>query len=68
MVGMDYERKNLADLLASAVNALREVAALKGTSKRQGKNSEIAANWLIQHGYPLEEDGYLPGKGFPHAF
>ena len=51
-------------LLNSAVERLREIAALKGTSKRQRVNSELAISWLLAHGYPLTDGGYLPGKGF----
>jgi hypothetical protein len=44
---------------ASAITCLREIAAM---GKKAG--SERATQWLLQHGYPLEEGGYLPGKGF----
>jgi hypothetical protein len=40
---------------ASAIACLREIAAA---------GSELATQWLLQHGYPLEEGGYVPGKGF----
>jgi hypothetical protein len=50
--------------LKSAVERLREIAALKGTSKRQRVNSELAISWLLAHGYALTDGGYLPGKGF----
>jgi hypothetical protein len=49
----------LRDDLASAITCLREIAAM---GKKAG--SERATQWLLQHGYPLEEGGYLPGKGF----
>lgn len=45
--------------LASAVDCLREIAAL---SRRQA--SELAKNWLVAHGYARMADGYIPGKGF----
>lgn len=55
------------ELLDSAIEVLREIAALKGTSKRQRVNSELAIDWLQRHGIPLEADGYVPGKGFDTA-
>lgn len=45
--------------LESAVDTLRCIAAM---GKKAG--SEAAKNWLLTHGFPLEEGGYLPGKGF----
>lgn len=54
--------------LDSAVDCLRDIAALMGskTARRKVKEAgcDIAAHWLIRHGYPLEDGGYLPGKGF----
>lgn len=50
-------------LLMSAVETFRDIAAIKGTSKRQKANSEIAANWLRAHGFALEDGGYIPGVG-----
>jgi hypothetical protein len=50
--------------LDSAIERLREIAALKGTSKRQRVNSELALNWLISHGYAREPGGYVDGIGF----
>lgn len=47
------------ELLASAVQCLREIADM---GRKAG--SETAKNWLYQHGYPREPDGYVPGKGF----
>lgn len=46
-------------LLDSAVEALRCIAAM---GKKAG--SETAKNWLLSHGFALEEGGYIPGKGF----
>lgn len=45
--------------LTSAVEALRDIAAM---GKKAG--SESAKNWLLSHGYALEEGRYVPGKGF----
>lgn len=45
--------------LDSAVDCLRAIADM---GKKVG--SETAANWLQQHGFPREEDGYVPGRGF----
>lgn len=53
--------------LDSAIERLREIAALKGSSKRQRVNSELAISWLLAHGYALEEGGYVPGKGFENT-
>jgi|HubBroStandDraft_4_1064222.scaffolds.fasta_scaffold03931_16 hypothetical protein len=50
--------------LESAIEALRDIAALKSTSKRQRVNSERAITWLYAHGHPLEPGGYVPGVGF----
>lgn len=61
---MNEELERLKAELASAVNALQEIAALHGTSKRQKHNSEAAISWLAAHGYPREPGGYVPGKGF----
>jgi len=47
-------------LLISAVDALRDIAAM---SKKVG--SETAANWLLAHGFALTDGGYIPGRGFP---
>jgi hypothetical protein len=58
------ERNALRSELASAVEALRDIAAIKGMSKRQRANSERAITWLYAHGYPLEPGGYVPGVGF----
>lgn len=46
-------------LLESAVECLRDIAAM---GRKAG--SETAKNWLYQHGYPLEEGGYVPGRGY----
>lgn len=43
----------------SAIQCLREIAAM---GKKAG--SEAAQHWLLQHGYPLEDGGYVPGRGF----
>lgn len=56
--------ENAEGQLASAVERLREIAALKGTSKRQRVNSELAISWLLAHGYALWPGGYIPGVGF----
>lgn len=57
-----------ADLCDSAVQCLREIAALMGskTARRKVKEAgcDIAANWLLRHGLPLEPGGYVPGRGF----
>lgn len=53
--------------LVSAIICLQEIAALKGTSKRQKVNCELAISWLTRHGYPLESNAYVPGKGFRDA-
>lgn len=53
--------------LESAIDCLRDIAAIKGTSKRQRANSEIAANWLRTHGYAVEPGGYIPGVGYEDA-
>ena len=45
--------------LESAVECLRDIAAM---GRKAG--SETAKNWLYQHGYPLEEGGYVPGRGY----
>lgn len=45
--------------LESAVDCLRDIAAM---SRKVG--SETARNWLIAHGYALEDGGYIPGMGF----
>jgi len=58
------ELNRLRHELHSAVEALREIAAMRGTSKRQKVNCERAITWLYAHGYALEDGGYLPGKGF----
>jgi hypothetical protein len=50
--------------LDSAIEALRDIAAMKTVSKRQRINSERAVTWLTAHGYPLEAGGYVPGVGF----
>ncbi len=60
-LGGVFER---AKLLDSAIETMRDIASLAGTSKRQRHNSDIAKNWLLQHGIPLEAGGYVPGKGF----
>ena len=44
---------------ASLLQCVREIAAM---NRKAG--SETAKNWLYQHGYALEEGGYIPGKGF----
>lgn len=49
----------LDNKLASAITCLREIAAM---GKKAG--SEHATHWLQQHGYALEEGGYVPGQGF----
>jgi hypothetical protein len=43
----------------SAIQCLREIAAM---NRKAG--SETAQHWLLQHGYPIEEGGYIPGRGF----
>lgn len=48
--------------VASAVQCLRDIAAM---GKKAG--SETAHHWLLTHGYPLEEGGYVPGRGFSDA-
>lgn len=47
------------DMFSSAVDVLRCIAAM-GTTP----GSETAQNWLLSHGFALEEGGYIPGKGF----
>jgi hypothetical protein len=62
-----YYEERCAELevqLASAVDRLREIAAMKTVSKRQRVNSELAINWLTSHGYALEEGRYRAGVGF----
>lgn len=44
--------------LESAVDCLRDIAAM---SRKVG--SETARNWLIAHGYALEDGGYIPRNG-----
>ena len=51
-------------LTASAVECLRDIAALAGTTKRKQAGCEQAATWLYAHRYPLEPGGYVPGQGF----
>jgi len=46
-------------VLRSAIDCLRDIAAM---GKKAG--SETARNWLIRYGYPMEDGGYVPGKGF----
>jgi hypothetical protein len=49
--------------LNSAIQCLREIAAM---NRKAG--SETAQHWLLQHGYPIEEGGYVPGaQGFGDA-
>jgi hypothetical protein len=65
-----YYEERCAELetrLESAVDRLREIAAMKTVSKRQRVNSELAINWLTSHGYALEEGGYRPGVGFEES-
>jgi hypothetical protein len=50
--------------LESALEALRDIAVMRNSSKRQRVNSERAITWLFAHGYPLEPGGYVPGVGF----
>lgn len=50
--------------LRSALERLREIAALAGTTKRKQAGCELAASWLYAHGYALWEGGYVPGVGF----
>jgi hypothetical protein len=45
--------------LESAIDCLRCIAAM---GRKAG--SESARHWLLQHGYPMEEGGHVPGKGF----
>lgn len=46
-------------VLDSAVESMRDIAAM---GRKPG--SEIAENWLLSHGYALDKDGCVPGKGF----
>lgn len=48
----------------SAIERLREIATLAGTTKRKQAGCEMAASWLYAHGYALWEGGYVPGVGF----
>ena len=58
-----YECCALATEMLSAIQCLREIAAM---GKKAG--SETAQHWLLQHGYPIEEGGYVPGaQGFGDA-
>lgn len=62
-VGPPVQRVVPAERLDSAITCLREIAAM---GKKVG--SERATQWLLQHGYPLEEGGYVPGaQGFGDA-
>jgi hypothetical protein len=58
------ERNKLQSELHAAIEALRDIAALRVMSKRQRVISERAITWLSAHGYALEEGGYIPGVGF----
>ncbi|HWX31177.1 MAG TPA: hypothetical protein VNZ53_27530 [Steroidobacteraceae bacterium] len=60
----DCETDAALRLLAAAVERLREIAALAGTTKRKQAGCELAASWLYAHGYPLVSGGYLSGVGF----
>jgi hypothetical protein len=51
-------------ILESAVQRLRDIAALADTTKRKQAGCELAQNWLWAHGYANEPDGYVPGVGF----
>jgi hypothetical protein len=59
IAGMDEQLAEVVAIKDSAITCLREIAAM---GRKAG--SERATQWLLQHGYPLEEGGYLPGKGF----
>jgi hypothetical protein len=61
IAGMDEQLAEVVATQNSAINCLREIAAM--LPKRTG-GSELAASWLAQHGYALEADGYVPGVGF----
>jgi hypothetical protein len=58
----EYDR--VKTQLESALEALRDIAVMRNSSKRQRVNSERAITWLFAHGYPLEPGGYVPGVGF----
>lgn len=58
-VGPPVQRIASAETMDSAINCLREIASL---GRKAG--SELAIQWLAQHGYPLEAGGYVPGRGF----
>jgi hypothetical protein len=60
MANATREFDKLRTELHSAIQCLREIAALRGTSKCQKR----AINWLYTHGYALQDGGYIPGKGF----
>jgi hypothetical protein len=59
IAGMDAQLAETAGVRDSAIQCLREIAAM---GKKAG--SETAQHWLLQYGYPLEEGGYIPGRGF----
>ena len=45
--------------LSSAIECLRDIASMGHKA-----GSETARNWLLSHGYALEDGGYVPGRGF----
>ena len=51
-------------LYESALERLREIAALAGTTKRKQAGCEMAVSWLYAHGYTRGKGGYVPGVGF----
>lgn len=55
---------NVQAQLNSALDCLRDIASLAGSTSRKQAGCEMASNWLYAHGYAKEPGGYIPGVGF----